>query len=128
MTSRIRFVRSMVKAAAVANVPKHVDHFSKFSPSPLSMKQFLDFGKWILRHILVSITKETLGICLRLILFSFALQFPRDTSLICNQTMCVCACVCVKIHATYVFTNSKTIIILNLSWSTVNHDITRKAE
>ncbi|XP_037112947.1 pyruvate dehydrogenase (acetyl-transferring) kinase isozyme 2, mitochondrial-like [Syngnathus acus] len=44
MTSRIRFVRSMVKAAAVANVPKHVDHFSKFSPSPLSMKQFLDFG------------------------------------------------------------------------------------
>uniref|UniRef100_A0A8C9XUC8 Protein-serine/threonine kinase n=1 Tax=Sander lucioperca TaxID=283035 RepID=A0A8C9XUC8_SANLU len=25
-------------------VPKHIDHFSKFSPSPLSMKQFLDFG------------------------------------------------------------------------------------
>ncbi|XP_061605769.1 pyruvate dehydrogenase (acetyl-transferring) kinase isozyme 2, mitochondrial-like isoform X2 [Phyllopteryx taeniolatus] len=44
MTSRIRFVRSMVKGAAMANVPKHVDHFSKFSPSPLSMKQFLDFG------------------------------------------------------------------------------------
>uniref|UniRef100_A0A673BNY9 Protein-serine/threonine kinase n=1 Tax=Sphaeramia orbicularis TaxID=375764 RepID=A0A673BNY9_9TELE len=25
-------------------VPKHIEHFSKFSPSPLSMKQFLDFG------------------------------------------------------------------------------------
>ncbi|XP_057673571.1 pyruvate dehydrogenase (acetyl-transferring) kinase isozyme 2, mitochondrial-like [Corythoichthys intestinalis] len=44
MTSRIRLVRSMVKAAAVVNVPRHVEHFSKFSPSPLSMKQFLDFG------------------------------------------------------------------------------------
>uniref|UniRef100_A0A8D0AQK7 Protein-serine/threonine kinase n=1 Tax=Sander lucioperca TaxID=283035 RepID=A0A8D0AQK7_SANLU len=40
----MRFVRSLMKAAALANVPKHVDHFSKFSPSPLSMKQFLDFG------------------------------------------------------------------------------------
>uniref|UniRef100_A0A672YVM7 Protein-serine/threonine kinase n=1 Tax=Sphaeramia orbicularis TaxID=375764 RepID=A0A672YVM7_9TELE len=38
------FVRSLMKAAALANVPKHIDHFSKFSPSPLSMKQFLDFG------------------------------------------------------------------------------------
>ncbi|KAK7938267.1 hypothetical protein WMY93_001593 [Mugilogobius chulae] len=33
-----------MKAAALANVPKHIEHFSKFSPSPLSMKQFLDFG------------------------------------------------------------------------------------
>uniref|UniRef100_A0A8C1YKS4 Protein-serine/threonine kinase n=1 Tax=Cyprinus carpio TaxID=7962 RepID=A0A8C1YKS4_CYPCA len=24
--------------------PQHIEHFSKFSPSPLSMKQFLDFG------------------------------------------------------------------------------------
>ncbi|CAK6984833.1 pyruvate dehydrogenase (acetyl-transferring) kinase isozyme 2%2C mitochondrial-like isoform X2 [Scomber scombrus] len=44
MTSKMKFVRSMMKAAALANVPKHIDHFSKFSPSPLSMKQFLDFG------------------------------------------------------------------------------------
>ncbi|KAA8585704.1 hypothetical protein FQN60_004398, partial [Etheostoma spectabile] len=44
MTSKMRFVRSLMKAAALANVPKYVDHFSKFSPSPLSMKQFLDFG------------------------------------------------------------------------------------
>ncbi|KAF3845775.1 hypothetical protein F7725_002853, partial [Dissostichus mawsoni] len=35
---------SLIKTAARANVPKHIDHFSKFSPSPLSMKQFLDFG------------------------------------------------------------------------------------
>uniref|UniRef100_A0A674NPT1 Protein-serine/threonine kinase n=1 Tax=Takifugu rubripes TaxID=31033 RepID=A0A674NPT1_TAKRU len=40
----MKFVRSLMKAAALANVPKHIDHFSKFSPSPLSMKQFLDFG------------------------------------------------------------------------------------
>ncbi|XP_076864925.1 pyruvate dehydrogenase kinase, isozyme 4 [Brachyhypopomus gauderio] len=26
------------------NIPKQVDRFSKFSPSPLSMKQFIDFG------------------------------------------------------------------------------------
>uniref|UniRef100_A0A3Q3EU00 Protein-serine/threonine kinase n=1 Tax=Labrus bergylta TaxID=56723 RepID=A0A3Q3EU00_9LABR len=44
MTSKLKFVRSLMKTAALANVPKHIDHFSKFSPSPLSMKQFLDFG------------------------------------------------------------------------------------
>lgn len=26
-------------------VGKDIDYYSKFSPSPLSMKQFLDFGK-----------------------------------------------------------------------------------
>ncbi|XP_040032398.1 pyruvate dehydrogenase (acetyl-transferring) kinase isozyme 2, mitochondrial [Gasterosteus aculeatus] len=40
----MKFVRYIMKNAALASVPKHVDHFSKFSPSPLSMKQFLDFG------------------------------------------------------------------------------------
>ncbi|XP_041942280.1 pyruvate dehydrogenase (acetyl-transferring) kinase isozyme 2, mitochondrial-like [Alosa sapidissima] len=40
----MKFVRFIMKNAALANVPKHIDHFSKFSPSPLSMKQFLDFG------------------------------------------------------------------------------------
>ncbi|KAL4659896.1 pyruvate dehydrogenase (acetyl-transferring) kinase isozyme 2, mitochondrial-like [Arapaima gigas] len=40
----MNFVRFLMKNAALANVPKHIDHFSKFSPSPLSMKQFLDFG------------------------------------------------------------------------------------
>ncbi|CAL8283137.1 unnamed protein product [Merluccius merluccius] len=40
----MKFVRFIMKNAALAAVPKHVDHFSKFSPSPLSMKQFLDFG------------------------------------------------------------------------------------
>lgn len=44
MSSRMKLVRSVMKAAALANVPKHIEHFSKFSPSPLSMKQFLDFG------------------------------------------------------------------------------------
>uniref|UniRef100_A0A7N8WS30 Protein-serine/threonine kinase n=1 Tax=Mastacembelus armatus TaxID=205130 RepID=A0A7N8WS30_9TELE len=40
----MKIVQSLVKAAALANVSKQIDHFSKFSPSPLSMKQFLDFG------------------------------------------------------------------------------------
>uniref|UniRef100_A0A8C9XUR4 Protein-serine/threonine kinase n=1 Tax=Sander lucioperca TaxID=283035 RepID=A0A8C9XUR4_SANLU len=40
----MKFVRFIMKNAALASVPKHIDHFSKFSPSPLSMKQFLDFG------------------------------------------------------------------------------------
>lgn len=40
----MKFVRSVVKAAALNNLPKHIDHFSKFSPCPLSVKQFLDFG------------------------------------------------------------------------------------
>ncbi|XP_058509632.1 pyruvate dehydrogenase (acetyl-transferring) kinase isozyme 2, mitochondrial-like [Solea solea] len=44
MTSKMQLVRSLVKTVALASVPKHIDHFSKFSPSPLSMKQFLDFG------------------------------------------------------------------------------------
>ncbi|XP_077407684.1 pyruvate dehydrogenase (acetyl-transferring) kinase isozyme 2, mitochondrial [Vanacampus margaritifer] len=40
----MKFVRFIMKNAALASVPKHIEHFSKFSPSPLSMKQFLDFG------------------------------------------------------------------------------------
>ncbi|XP_038635039.1 pyruvate dehydrogenase (acetyl-transferring) kinase isozyme 2, mitochondrial-like isoform X3 [Scyliorhinus canicula] len=40
----MKFVRFLMKNTALANVPKHIDHFSKFSPSPLSIKQFLDFG------------------------------------------------------------------------------------
>ncbi|KAK1805684.1 hypothetical protein P4O66_019241 [Electrophorus voltai] len=40
----MKLVRFIMKNAVLANVPKHIDHFSKFSPSPLSMKQFLDFG------------------------------------------------------------------------------------
>ncbi|XP_033911668.1 pyruvate dehydrogenase (acetyl-transferring) kinase isozyme 2, mitochondrial-like [Acipenser ruthenus] len=40
----MKFVRFLMKNSALANAPKHIDHFSKFSPSPLSIKQFLDFG------------------------------------------------------------------------------------
>uniref|UniRef100_A0A672GZV7 Protein-serine/threonine kinase n=1 Tax=Salarias fasciatus TaxID=181472 RepID=A0A672GZV7_SALFA len=40
----MKFVRFIMKNAALASAPKHIEHFSKFSPSPLSMKQFLDFG------------------------------------------------------------------------------------
>uniref|UniRef100_I3KPA9 Protein-serine/threonine kinase n=1 Tax=Oreochromis niloticus TaxID=8128 RepID=I3KPA9_ORENI len=31
-------------SSSFSGAPKHIEHFSKFSPSPLSMKQFLDFG------------------------------------------------------------------------------------
>lgn len=37
----LRFLRSSISAG------KDIDYYSKFSPSPLSMKQFLDFGKMI---------------------------------------------------------------------------------
>lgn len=35
----LRFLRSS------ASIGKDIDFYSRFSPSPLSMKQFLDFGK-----------------------------------------------------------------------------------
>uniref|UniRef100_A0A673FN24 Protein-serine/threonine kinase n=1 Tax=Sinocyclocheilus rhinocerous TaxID=307959 RepID=A0A673FN24_9TELE len=40
----MKFVRFIMKNVALASAPHHIEHFSKFSPSPLSMKQFLDFG------------------------------------------------------------------------------------
>lgn len=42
----MRLLRCLAKRAALAGVPTYIEHFSKFSPSPLSMKQFLDFGKY----------------------------------------------------------------------------------
>lgn len=43
----MKFVRFIMRNAAMLNVPKHIDYYAKFSPSPLSMKQFLDFGEFI---------------------------------------------------------------------------------
>lgn len=41
----MRIFRALMNAASVA---KQIDFYSRFSPSPLSMKQFIDFGKlWI---------------------------------------------------------------------------------
>ncbi|XP_031456394.1 pyruvate dehydrogenase kinase, isozyme 2 [Phasianus colchicus] len=40
----MRLLRCLRKRAALAGVPTYIEHFSKFSPSPLSIKQFLDFG------------------------------------------------------------------------------------
>lgn len=45
-----RFLRRSVSTAG-----KDIDYYSKFSPSPLSMKQFLDFGKWMLQKACVSL-------------------------------------------------------------------------
>lgn len=41
----MKFAQFLLKNNFVAGIPKQVDRFSKFSPSPLSMKQFIDFGK-----------------------------------------------------------------------------------
>ncbi|MCJ8746203.1 hypothetical protein PDJAM_G00139200 [Pangasius djambal] len=40
----MKFAHILLKNTSRFNIPKQVDRFSKFSPSPLSMKQFLDFG------------------------------------------------------------------------------------
>ncbi|XP_026144570.1 pyruvate dehydrogenase (acetyl-transferring) kinase isozyme 2, mitochondrial [Carassius auratus] len=40
----MKFAQIMLKNSSKLNIPKQVDRFSKFSPSPLSMKQFIDFG------------------------------------------------------------------------------------
>ncbi|KAJ8334201.1 hypothetical protein SKAU_G00398400 [Synaphobranchus kaupii] len=40
----MKFAQFLLKNSAKTNIPKQVDRFSKFSPSPLSMKQFIDFG------------------------------------------------------------------------------------
>uniref|UniRef100_A0A8C5MJA4 Protein-serine/threonine kinase n=1 Tax=Leptobrachium leishanense TaxID=445787 RepID=A0A8C5MJA4_9ANUR len=40
----MKFARFLLKNAALANAPKQIERFSRFSPSPLSMKQFIDFG------------------------------------------------------------------------------------
>uniref|UniRef100_A0A8B9KHE4 Protein-serine/threonine kinase n=1 Tax=Astyanax mexicanus TaxID=7994 RepID=A0A8B9KHE4_ASTMX len=40
----MKFAHVLLKNASKFNIPKQVDRFSKFSPSPLSMKQFIDFG------------------------------------------------------------------------------------
>uniref|UniRef100_A0A3Q1MR85 Protein-serine/threonine kinase n=1 Tax=Bos taurus TaxID=9913 RepID=A0A3Q1MR85_BOVIN len=45
----MRWVRALLKNASLAGAPKYIEHFSKFSPSPLSMKQFLDFGHDLIR-------------------------------------------------------------------------------
>ncbi|XP_023661501.1 pyruvate dehydrogenase (acetyl-transferring) kinase isozyme 1, mitochondrial-like [Paramormyrops kingsleyae] len=37
----MRLLRFLMKSASIE---KHIDYYSRFSPSPLSMKQFLDFG------------------------------------------------------------------------------------
>ncbi|XP_056270721.1 pyruvate dehydrogenase kinase, isozyme 4 isoform X1 [Pseudoliparis swirei] len=40
----MKFAQFLLKSGSVAGIPKQVERFAKFSPSPLSMKQFIDFG------------------------------------------------------------------------------------
>lgn len=46
----MKFAHILLKNTSRFNIPKQVDRFSKFSPSPLSMKQFIDFGKLFSQH------------------------------------------------------------------------------
>lgn len=41
----MKFAQFLLKNGSVSGIPKQVERFAKFSPSPLSMKQFLDFGE-----------------------------------------------------------------------------------
>uniref|UniRef100_A0A8C4ZL82 Protein-serine/threonine kinase n=1 Tax=Gadus morhua TaxID=8049 RepID=A0A8C4ZL82_GADMO len=38
------FAQYLLKNSRMVGIPKQVERFAKFSPSPLSMKQFIDFG------------------------------------------------------------------------------------
>ncbi|NXY81941.1 PDK1 kinase, partial [Alcedo cyanopectus] len=40
----MRLLRALLRGASPGSIPQQVDFYSRFSPSPLSMKQFLDFG------------------------------------------------------------------------------------
>ncbi|XP_033849605.3 pyruvate dehydrogenase kinase, isozyme 4 [Acipenser ruthenus] len=40
----MKIARYLMRNTALVNIPKQIERFSKYSPSPLSMKQFLDFG------------------------------------------------------------------------------------
>lgn len=41
----MRLLRALLRGASPGSIPQQVDFYSRFSPSPLSMKQFLDFGE-----------------------------------------------------------------------------------
>ena len=49
----MKFAQFLLKNGAMAGIPKQVERFAKFSPSPLSMKQFIDFGKFIYIHLFI---------------------------------------------------------------------------
>uniref|UniRef100_A0A8C5CJQ6 Protein-serine/threonine kinase n=1 Tax=Gadus morhua TaxID=8049 RepID=A0A8C5CJQ6_GADMO len=40
----MKFAQYLLKNSRMVGIPKQVERFAKFSPSPLSMKQFIDFG------------------------------------------------------------------------------------
>ncbi|KAK7898737.1 hypothetical protein WMY93_019590 [Mugilogobius chulae] len=40
----MKFAQFLLKNGSASGIPKLVERFSRFSPSPLSMKQFIDFG------------------------------------------------------------------------------------
>lgn len=45
--AKMKFTQFLMKNGSVFGSPQQVERFSKFCPSPLSMKQFLDFGEFL---------------------------------------------------------------------------------
>lgn len=43
----MKFAQFLLKSSSVSGIPRQVERFAKFSPSPLSMKQFIDFGECV---------------------------------------------------------------------------------
>lgn len=44
----MKVAQILLRNGSFVGILKQVERFSKFSPSPLSMKQFIDFGKLLL--------------------------------------------------------------------------------
>lgn len=64
----MRLLRFLRKSVAVG---KDIDYYSKFSPSPLSMKQFLDFGKMNFRCFKYSCNLLPLSLCVCILAYGW---------------------------------------------------------
>lgn len=64
---KMKAARFVMRSAGTL-IPREVEHFSRYSPSPLSMKQLLDFGERGCR------AREGLGSCL-----SFQTRYREDS-------------------------------------------------
>lgn len=72
----MKFAQLLLKNGSVFGSPKQVERFSKFSPSPLSMKQFIDFGEC---RDQCRFSSLSLGICPITICFAVTAAFTVYT-------------------------------------------------
>lgn len=72
----MRILRALMSKASIG---KLVDHYSRFSPSPLSMKQFLDFGELCTTpgSKLLSVRYPKLSVIVAWLFFFFASQVQK---------------------------------------------------